>query len=284
MQQESPGSDATDTMGICTSVFGHRHALTPAKLRRLGETGIRWIEIAALQTQHLNLFDAQRVDEVAEALDALPCNVWSLHAPFCGLAMDDPDTRADGLRKLRQAVRAAQRFGAVRIIVHPGRDVPSADRPRELQWLRDGFARAAEHLPPGMVLALETMGLQSLAGPHAEMLDVIGGLDDPRVGVCLDTGHVHTGGDPAAYARAVAGLIATVHLHDNAGDRDAHAMPGEGTIRWPECLSAIRDAGYTGPWICEAGLEAAPTTLSPTDLVRQFVRRMTAYLSEAGIA
>jgi sugar phosphate isomerase/epimerase len=269
-----PSPDSANTLGVCTSVFGHRLALSPAKLASLVETGIPWIEISALQTQHLNLFDAERVDELVRTLEALPIKVWSLHAPFCGLAMDDPDTRADGLRSLQQSVRVAHRFGARRVVVHPGRDVPSVDVARELDWLVDGLARAAEDLPPGMMLALETMGPKSLAGPVEDLLTVVRQLDASRVGICFDTGHVHTGAPPAAVAPHLAGRIVSVHLHDNHGDRDAHALPGEGTIDWPATVAALRDAGYAGPWMSEAGDER----LGPVDVVREFQRRMARYL------
>lgn len=266
---------ARGELGACTSVFGHRQALSAAKLADLASTGIPWVEVAALQTQHLNLFDQERVEELAAAAAGLPLGVWSLHAPFCGLAMDDADTRADGLRNLRQSIRVAARFSAVRVVVHPGRDVPSVNRRRELRWMSEGLARAADDLPPGMMLAVETMGPQSLAGPVEEMLEVVDGLDATRVGVCFDTGHVHTGGDVATAARGLAGRIVSVHLHDNHGDRDAHALPGEGNIDWPACLAALREAGYAGPWMSEGGDER----LDPVEVVRSYQQRMGALLA-----
>lgn len=265
-------------LGACTSVFGHRNALSAAKLAALATTGIPWIEIAALQAQHLNLFDDPRVQELAQAAAALPLKVWSLHAPFCGLAMDDADTRADGLRNLRQSIRVADRFGAVRVVVHPGRDVPSVNRQRELAWLSDGLRQAAEELPGGMMLAVETMGPHSLAGPVEELIAVIDRQDPARVGICFDSGHVHTGGDPAVVARQLSGRIVSVHLHDNSGDRDAHALPGQGSIDWPACLAALFHAGYQGPWMSEA----ADEQLEPLDVVRQYQQKMAPLL--AGMA
>ena len=36
--------------------------------------------------------------------------------------------------------------------------------------------------------------------------------------------------------------IVTCHLHDNDGYSDAHQMPGEGRINWPEQIAKIRTA------------------------------------------
>ncbi|MBN2583456.1 MAG: sugar phosphate isomerase/epimerase [Planctomycetes bacterium] len=260
-------------LGICTSVFGHRDALTAAKVRRLEQTGIAWIEIAALQSHHLNLFDTERVDEIIAAIESSSLKVWSLHAPFSGIAMDDPDTREDGLRKIVQAARVAARFGAKAVVVHPGRDVPSRNRDQEFRWTHEAMGRAVDLTPASVVLAMETMSLESLGGLPDEMLALLDGLDASRVGICLDSGHVHQGRNVPDYIRQVSGRIATVHLHDNYGDHDDHALPGEGNQDWPSVLAALRAAGYDGPLMGECGLEDA----TPEEAVGEYIRRMSAF-------
>ena len=193
--------------------------------------------------------------------------------------MDDADSRLDAVRKTVQAARAARRFGADIIVVHPGRDVPSVNRKRELRWTVEGLAAVCEKMPRGMKIALETMGEKSLGGPTEEMLWVLDRLRGAPVGVCLDTGHVNQGYNPAEYARKIAGRIVSVHLHDNYGDKDAHAMPGKGNIDWPATLRAIRQGGYAGVWMSEAGADEMPLR----KFVREFTRRMKGY-SAAGAA
>lgn len=265
-----------EEMGVCTSAFGHRNALSLAKLRQLDRCGLEWFEISGLEDQHLGVFDSQRVRELVAGVAEMELKLWSFHAPFCGLAMDDQATRSEGERRLLQTLRVARRFGAKIVVVHPGRDVPSTNRKRELGWLRDGFARVADAMPSGMQLALETMGLKALCGPSNEMLSFVDRLRGFPVGICFDTGHVNLGDDVLAYIRAITGRIVTVHLHDNHGDRDAHAMPGEGTINWPAVLVALREARYCGPWIAETG----PKNGSVPKFVADYRRRMNNYLAQ----
>jgi sugar phosphate isomerase/epimerase len=169
----------------------------------------------------------------------------------------------------------ASRFGAKVVVIHPGRDVPSRDRGRELRWARESLTRAVDLVPDGVALAMETMSADSLGGRPAEMLALLDGFDASRVGICLDSGHVHQGRDVPDYIRGVSGRIVTVHLHDNDGTRDAHAMPGDGTIDWPAVLGALGEAGYGGPLVgeCAAGVGAAPR-----ETVAEYARRMSTFL------
>jgi len=240
-------------LGICTSIVGHRLSLTADKIRHLAATGIGWVELSALQQLHLDLFDVERLDEIHAAIEAAALKVWSIHAPFCGFAMDDADTRADGIRLLVRTLEVCRQFGGRYAVVHPGRDVPSVDRTRELAWTRAAIAQAADLAPDGVAVALETMGASALAGPADEMLAVLDGIDPDRAGICLDTGHVHQGADVVTYIHTVADRIVTLHLHDNHGSRDEHNLPGRGTIDWPPTIAALHTGGYRGVLMCEAG-------------------------------
>ncbi|NLF29866.1 MAG: sugar phosphate isomerase/epimerase [Planctomycetes bacterium] len=272
----NPYDPNAPVVGFCTSILGHRHSLTAAKIRALAAAGARRLELACLQQLHLDVFDAERLGEVGAAVEETGLKVWSLHAPFCGFAMDDADTRTDGVRLLARSMEAARQFGARFVVVHPGRDVPIVDRRRELAWTRDAMARAADMAPEGVAAALETMGAASLGGTAEEMLAVLDGLDPARAGICFDTGHVHQGADVPGFIRQVGRRILTVHLHDNHGQRDEHALPGRGTIDWPAALTALRDTGYRGVLMCEAGdpnLDLAATIADFTDHMRTSCRQ-----------
>jgi len=237
--------------GTSTSIFGHRNALTANKIEEIAKSGIEYIEIGALQEQHINLYDEERINELARAINKFGLKVWSLHAPFCALAMDDADTRQEGIRKLKRAAVVADRFEAKYVIVHPGRDVPSVDRERELKWMVEGTLKALEDIPERINLTVETMVKESLGSPPDEMRYIMDELPEERTGVCLDTGHVKLGNDIHDYMNKFKNRIYTVHLHDNKGIKDDHFRPGRGTLDWPKVLETLRGTGYDGPLINE---------------------------------
>lgn len=83
-------------------------------------------------------------------------------------------------------------------------------------------------------------------------------VDSPRVGVCFDAGHNHFVCPDRRICVDFADRIKAVHLHDNDGTRDAHNLPGDGTIDWSEVRRELLDSAYAGPWSLE--IEHAQTS------------------------
>jgi sugar phosphate isomerase/epimerase len=89
-------------------------------------------------------------------------------------------------------------------------------------------------------------------------------LEVPGMGVCLDVGHAHLGGDAMEAVETCSGHIVSTHLHDNRGKRDDHLVPGEGSVDWEGVLLAFQKVGYDGAWI----FELAPSTEPAAVLAR----------------
>ena len=256
--------------GVSTGIFGHRDALSPRKIELLAETGMDYIEIGALQEMHVNLWDDSVVQGLLDCVSKSRLDVWSIHAPFCGLCMDDPDTRAYGIRRMIRTAEWADRFGAGRIVVHPGRDVPSVDFERESQWMMDGVQQVLERIPDSVVLAIETMERNTPFGSAEKMLGLIDPFPADRVGICLDVGHVNLGWDVVPYIDAMNGRIVTVHLQDNNGQNDDHFLVGDGQIDWAAALAALTRSGYSGVMVSEGDSPCR----SMEENVSTFIRRI----------
>ncbi len=84
-------------------------------------------------------------------------------------------------------------------------------------------------------------------------------------------GHAAFSGDIPAALESVKERLILVHATDNAGHRDDHLFPGEGTVNWAQVLSALDEAGYEGPII----IEPAPRQMSREALAARY-REMVA--------
>ncbi|MDT4907881.1 MAG: deoxyribonuclease [Pseudonocardiales bacterium] len=185
-------------------------------------------------------------DEEFRATCAFPVFV---HAPYLiNFGSPSPDTLERSTRALAFSLRRGAAIGARGVVVHAGSAVLGN------RW-DDAMRQVREHLLPVLdldhgpqVLIEPTAGgggaLASDAASLAAYLDV---LDrDERIGVCLDTCHLHAAGHDLStrdgfsaalrtYGRAAGrGRIGLVHVNDSrdpAGSkRDRHASIGAGTI------------------------------------------------------
>ena len=113
---------------------------------------------------------------------------------------------------------------------------PLARRAREL-----GCLIGVENLPvwPGWKMTFCSND------PDAQIA-IIDGLGEGACGV-WDFGHARlTNGDDVGPLRKLGGRVRGLHVHDNKGVSDDHAIPFEGTTDWPAEMEALRAAGYDG--------------------------------------
>ena len=94
----------------------------------------------------------------------------------------------------------------------------------------------------------------------AEIVELLARVDDPLLGVCLDTANaIRVGDDPLDAACLLAPHIRLVHLKDvEGGWTDAAAGPrsvayGTGVVTLHDVLDALAGAGFDGPVCVELG-------------------------------
>lgn len=92
--------------------------------------------------------------------------------------------------------------------------------------------------PDDLLLAVE-----NVMEPGPEMLvEIARGVDDPRLGLCLDVGPANTvvsKTPPADWLAPMLPDLRHVHLHDNHGALDEHLPLGAGTIDFAPILAAL---------------------------------------------
>ena len=158
-----------------------------------------------------------------------------LHAPFNELfpCAIDKKARALAAERYRQAIELAKRYGSTKVIIHGGYN-PWIYYPvwyveqSILFW--KGFLKD----DPGVEIVLENV----LETDPQWLLDIVKGVDDPRLKLCLDIGHVN------AYSKiplvdwleSWAPYLSHFHIHNNDGSRDQHNALNDGNIPMKDFL------------------------------------------------
>ena len=99
------------------------------------------------------------------------------------------------------------------------------------------YLRAAEAAEKhGVYLALEN----SVYPEYVRYL--LDRIDSPHVGFCYDSGHENAFSPGENYLDSYADRLFAMHLHDNDGVRDLHAMPFAGTVDWKHVTGQLSRA------------------------------------------
>lgn len=196
--------------------------------------------------------DALSKDEVRAFLDAREREGITPLVVHCGylinLASPDSLIRRRSAAAFRRELERAIELRADYLVVHPG---SAKDQPAErgIHHCREAMRRAVRGLPLGRITILieNTAGQGGQIGRTLEQLaDLLEGLDDLPVGLCLDTAHAYAAGydlsteagvgEFLSRVESTVGLerIAVIHANDTrvplGGRRDCHWHIGQGQI------------------------------------------------------
>ena len=189
-----------------------------------------------------------------------------LHAPFNELfpCAIDKKARVLAAERYRQAIDLAKTYGAAKVIIHGGYN-PWIYYP--VWYVEQSILFWKEFLreDPGVEIVLENV----LETEPQWLLDIAKGVDDPRLKLCLDIGHVN------AYSKiplmdwleSWAPYLSHFHIHNNDGSRDQHNALNDGNIPMKDFLLRAEelcpDATFTFElmkdepsmkWLAENGL------------------------------
>jgi deoxyribonuclease-4 len=191
------------------------------------------------------------IDPVADGLFHTACTERGvptfIHAPYLiNFGSPSPETLAKSSAALSYSLRRAASIGARGVVLHAGSAVLGN------RW-DDAMAQVREHLLPVLEATDVRLLIEPTAGGGGALASGIDSLaaylqflDDDRIGVCIDTCHLHAAGHdlstPTAMTRELRALgkaigpgrIGLVHVNDSrdpAGSkRDRHTTLGQGTI------------------------------------------------------
>ena len=220
---------------------------------RVAELGFDFIE---LPVEEPGGWDAARATEVLEGA-GIGAEVCCVMPPGRDLAVHDREVVAATQDYLRHCVDVADGVGAG-VVAGPmyaavGRLwlIGATERAETVARVGEALKPLAEYAGERDVkLAVEPLNRfeTSLINTVEQGLDLVRAVDDPALGLLLDTFHMNIEEKkPGDAARAAAGHIA--HVHTCGTDRGS---PGADSFRWDEFLAGLRDAGYDGPMCIES--------------------------------
>lgn len=249
-------------LGVNTWVW--TSPLTDATLAALAAKVAGWgFDVLELPVEDPDGWDPKRAAQVLtdHGLGATVCLVMP---PGRELVAAEPATIRSTQDYLRRVVDAAATVGSP-VIAGPayasvGRTwrLSPGERAAAYDQLRESLAPVVDHAgAAGVTVAVEPLNRYetSLLNTIGQTLEAIADL--PHCGLALDVYHqnIEETNVPAAI-RSAAGRIAHVQVCGN--DRGA---PGTDHLDWPAILTAVDDAGYTGP-LCIESFTAENATIA----------------------
>lgn len=225
--------------------------------------------IAAMEISvHKTKYDEIDYDLLAAASARHGVKLWSYHlpfAPFAQLDLSRPALVEQTLARFEQLIGRASAIGIKRFIVHPSTEpIPPEERGARLACAKESLARLAEIAAGyGAVIAVEDLPRTCLGNCSAEIEELISA--HPALRVCFDTNHL-LGEDPVNFIHRLGDKIITLHVSDYDFVDERHWLPGEGKLDWQAVLQALREVGYSGPWLYELGFGCPKTLVRERDL------------------
>ena len=166
--------------------------------------------------------------------------VENAHAPYQGAGAIWVDT-LEGQAYTEQIIRCLEEcrdHGIPTLVMHPinGR-TPLPDRSIGLERFKR-ICDAAERT--GVNIAIENQGNADYIGYVFEH------VQSERLRFCFDSGHERFYSPDVDLLSLYGDRLIALHLHDNDGHEDAHALPFTGSVHWPRIASALERIGYQG--------------------------------------
>jgi len=242
---------------ILSTYLSVSRKLTPEFLSQVAENGFTALEIFCSRA-HFDYSSKPDIQTLKGMLEHQKLQLVSLHAPTSkdasamresGIPLSVCEVervrRIEAMDEFKRAIDVAEELPFSRMVMHMGGSREAAD-PRK----RDAAFSTLEHLVlhakhVGVTLCVENT-TSELGQP--EYLRAF--VDETRLTGLrfnFDIGHAHLrdGEEAERIAKAfepMRELVASVHLHDNHGEKDEHLPPYDGSINWENAIEILNSS------------------------------------------
>lgn len=222
-------------------------------LPKIAEAGFNSVELL-VTAGHWHTDRTDEITRMKSLLDDLNLSLSSVHAPFYNL---DPSSfleseREKSVEAILSAARAAKQLGAPIVVAHFGGEPNNGatENERSRQAARS-IRQVLDRLPEGVTLAAETLLPHLAVGHPLNFLLLLKMFERSPLRVCFDTSHAVFTGKTSEYLRLISDKLVSVHVSDNNGKYDDHAIPMSGVVPWGEVMSVLKDREFPGPLVLE---------------------------------
>lgn len=240
---------------LSTYLFVSRK-LTRDLLGQIGAAGFQGVEIFCSRA-HFDYTNKAVVREIAGTLADLSLSLASLHAPTSrdlsatreggqplSICEVERVRRVEAMDELKRAIDVADDLPFPRMIFHMGGSRETHDLRK-----RDAAFSTLEHLMLHARHAGVTICIENTLSEMGAPAYLRSFADDTRLPLRFnfDIGHANLA-DGTAEERIEASftplreLAASVHLHDNHGEKDEHLAPYDGAIDWSAAINTLKSA------------------------------------------
>ena len=241
---------------LSTYLFVSRK-LTHDLLAQINEHGFSALEVFCSRA-HFDYGSKQEIQALKSALDANRMALSSLHAPTSkdlsatresgtplSICEVERVRRVEAMDELKRAIDVSEDLPFSRMVLHMGGSRETAD-PRK----RDAAFSSLEHLVLHAHHAGVTLALENTTSEMGDPAYLRAFVDETRLTGLrfnFDIGHANLADGPAeerlekSFA-PLRDLVASVHLHDNHGEKDEHLPPYDGSIDWSAAIPLLKTA------------------------------------------
>lgn len=241
---------------ILSTYLSISRKLTPEFLGQVAEHGFTAVEVFCSRA-HFDYASKQEVQSLAGMLRHHRLELASLHAPTSkdasamresGIPLSVCEVervrRIEAMDEFKRAIDVAEELPFPRMVLHMGGSRETAD-PRK----RDAAFSTLEHLVLHAKHVGVTLCVENTLNEMSQPAYLRAFVDETRLTGLrfnFDIGHAHLSEESQAERISKAfeplrELIASVHLHDNHGEKDEHLPPYEGSIDWDNAIPVLKN-------------------------------------------
>jgi sugar phosphate isomerase/epimerase len=242
---------------ILSTYLSISRKLTPDFLSQVAENGFSAVEVFCSRA-HFDYSSKPEIQILKGMLEHHKLQLASLHAPTSkdasamresGIPLSVCEVervrRIEAMDEFKRAIDVAEELTFPRMVLHMGGSREAAD-PRK----RDAAFSTLEHLVLHAKHLGVTLCVENTISEMGQPAYLRAFVDETRLTGLrfnFDVGHAHMGDGEKSQRiekafEPMRDLVASVHLHDNHGEKDEHLPPYDGSIDWENAIPILRAA------------------------------------------